>query len=447
MKSKYSNSEFSKRHIGSNQDQVKAMLKEIGYDSMDEFIEETIPNQIRFKGNLNVGDSVDEYELIHSLKMIASKNKPFKSYIGTGYYNTITPNVILRNIFENPGWYTAYTPYQAEISQGRLEALLNFQTMVMDMTGMEIANASLLDEATAAGEAMVMMSRENPNRNIFYADQNCHPQTIELLRTRSEPVGINLVVCKIEDFDFNDDVIGALIQYPSSDGKIFSFDDICQNAHSKKSLIAVATDLLALALIPSPGEIGADIAIGSSQRFGVPVGFGGPHAAFISAKERFKRKMPGRMIGVSVDSKGNRALRMALQTREQHIRRAKATSNICTAQVLLSVMASMYAVYHGRDGIISIANNIHEKTSLLASSLAKSGFKIVHSQFFDTIRIELEKSQSELIKKEALKNYINLRYLTIMILVFRLMKLSMIMIYLIYCLRSTQKLLIRLIIV
>ena len=410
MKSKYSNSEFSKRHIGSNQDQVKAMLKEIGYDSMDEFIEETIPNQIRFKGNLNVGDSVDEYELIHSLKMIASKNKPFKSYIGTGYYNTITPNVILRNIFENPGWYTAYTPYQAEISQGRLEALLNFQTMVMDMTGMEIANASLLDEATAAGEAMVMMSRENPNRNIFYADQNCHPQTIELLRTRSEPVGINLVVCKIEDFDFNDDVIGALIQYPSSDGKIFSFDDICQNAHSKKSLIAVATDLLALALIPSPGEIGADIAIGSSQRFGVPVGFGGPHAAFISAKERFKRKMPGRMIGVSVDSKGNRALRMALQTREQHIRRAKATSNICTAQVLLSVMASMYAVYHGRDGIISIANNIHEKTSLLASSLAKSGFKIVHSQFFDTIRIELEKSQSELIKKEALKNYINLRY-------------------------------------
>ena len=215
--------------------------------------------------------------------------------------------------------------------------------MVMDMTGMEIANASLLDEATAAGEAMVMMSRENPNRNIFYADQNCHPQTIELLRTRSEPIGINLVVCKIEDFDFNDDVIGALIQYPSSDGKIFSFDDICQNAHSKKSLIAVATDLLALALIPSPGEIGADIAIGSSQRFGVPVGFGGPHAAFISAKERFKRKMPGRMIGVSVDSKGNRALRMALQTREQHIRRAKATSNICTAQVLLSVMASMYA--------------------------------------------------------------------------------------------------------
>ena len=315
MKSKYSNSEFSKRHIGSNQDQIKAMLKEIGYDSMDEFIEETIPNQIRFKGNLNVGDSVDEYELIHSLKMIASKNKPFKSYIGTGYYSTITPNVILRNIFENPGWYTAYTPYQAEISQGRLEALLNFQTMVIDMTGMEIANASLLDEATAAGEAMVMMSRENPNRNIFYADQNCHPQTIELLRTRSEPVGINLVVCKIEDFDFNDDVIGALIQYPSSDGKIFAFADICQNAHSKKSLIAVATDLLALALIPSPGEIGADIAIGSSQRFGVPVGFGGPHAAFISAKERFKRKMPGRMIGVSVDSKGNRALRMALQTR------------------------------------------------------------------------------------------------------------------------------------
>ena len=410
MKSKDHSTSFANRHIGPNNDEINEMLNEIGYDNIDQFLSKAIPSSIAFKGQLNVGEGLSEDELLVQLKKLASKNIPFKSYIGMGYYNTITPSVILRNIFENPGWYTAYTPYQAEISQGRLEALLNFQTMIIDMTGLDIANASLLDEATAASEAMAMMSRENHKRNKFFIDENCHPQTIELLKTRSEPIGIKLVLTNLNNVNFDDDSIGILIQYPSTDGKVFAFNDLCETAHKYGALVAVASDLLALALIPSPGDIGADIAIGNSQRFGVPVGFGGPHAAFISAKEKFKRKMPGRMIGVSVDTDGNPALRMALQTREQHIRRANATSNICTAQVLLSVMASMYAVYHGKNGIKAIASNVNQKTRILANSLSESGYNIVHDQFFDTIRVSVDNNQKSKIKKSAENELINFRY-------------------------------------
>ena len=334
----------------------------------------------------------------------------FRSYIGNGYYGTITPTVIQRNILENPGWYTAYTPYQAEIAQGRLEALLNFQTMVTDMTGLPIANASLLDEATAAAEAMVMMLRSTKNKNTMLVADNCHPQTIDVIKTRAEPIGVKINIMPINEFEFSNDIFGVLLQYPATDGQVFIFDEICNKAHAAGALVSVATDLLSLAILPSPGEIGADIAIGNSQRFGVPIGYGGPHAAFISCSEKFKRKMPGRIIGVSVDQNGNKALRMALQTREQHIRRDRATSNICTAQVLLAVMAGMYAVYHGQKGIKQIAEKIHNNTNLLASSLKNKGYKILHEEFFDTIRISLENFSLDKIKERAEDLRINLRY-------------------------------------
>jgi len=332
---------FSSRHIGlSTKDQVH-MLAELGFDSIDELIAKTLPDSIRTNSKLNIGSGITEFTLLKTLKRIASKNKVYRSYIGMGYYGTITPPVIQRNILENPGWYTAYTPYQAEISQGRLEALLNFQTMVTDLTGMHIANASLLDEATAAAEAMLILFRssQNAKRTRFLVADDCHPQTIDVLKTRAKPIGIKIKIQPADQFEFNNDVFGILIQYPTTDGKVFDFSDLCENAHDQGILVAVATDLLSLAILPSPGELGADVAVGNSQRFGVPLGFGGPHAAFIAAKEELKRKMPGRIIGVSIDSNGNRALRMALQTREQHIRRDRATSNICTAQVLLAVMA------------------------------------------------------------------------------------------------------------
>ena len=401
---------FSLRHIGPRKSEINEMLEELGLKNIDELIEKTIPESIHIKSELNIGNGLDEFSLLKKIKSIASKNKVARSYIGTGYYGTITPPVIQRNILENPGWYTAYTPYQAEISQGRLEALLNYQTMVTEMTGLNISNASLLDESTAAAEAMVMMFRSTKDRNQFLVASDCHPQTIDVLKTRSEPIGVELIIKPLDEFNFTDKIFGVLIQYPSTDGKVFDFEDLCKQAHDNGSLVAVATDLMALALIPTPGEIGADIAVGNSQRFGVPMGFGGPHAAFISAKENFKRKMPGRIIGESVDSNGNRALRMALQTREQHIRRDKATSNICTAQVLLAVMAGMYSIYHGPIGIKAIANRIHEKTKILANSLKSSGYKIVYEQFFDTIRISLRNNSVNEIVKAAESNNLNFRY-------------------------------------
>jgi len=401
---------FSLRHIGPRKSEINEMLEELGLKNIDELIEKTIPESIHIKSELNIGNGLDEFSLLKKIKSIASKNKVARSYIGTGYYGTITPPVIQRNILENPGWYTAYTPYQAEISQGRLEALLNYQTMVTEMTGLNISNASLLDESTAAAEAMVMMFRSTKDRNQFLVASDCHPQTIDVLKTRSEPIGVELIIKPLNEFNFTDKIFGVLIQYPSTDGKVFDFEDLCKQAHDNGSLVAVATDLMALALIPTPGEIGADIAVGNSQRFGVPMGFGGPHAAFISAKENFKRKMPGRIIGESIDSNGNRALRMALQTREQHIRRDKATSNICTAQVLLAVIAGMYSIYHGPIGIKAIANRIHDKTKILANSLKSSGYKIVYEQFFDTIRISLRNNSVNEIVKAAESNNLNFRY-------------------------------------
>ena len=403
-------SNFSKRHIGPTTKEINEMLNELGLNSTDELIERSVPGSIRDTSDLGIGKGLNEFSYLNAIKVLAKKNKVFRSYIGNGYYGTITPTVIQRNILENPGWYTAYTPYQAEIAQGRLEALLNFQTMVTDMTGLPIANASLLDEATAAAEAMVMMLRSTKDKNTMLVADNCHPQTIDVIKTRAEPIGVKINIMPINEFEFSNDIFGVLLQYPATDGQVFIFDEICNKAHAAGALVSVATDLLSLAILPSPGEIGADIAIGNSQRFGVPIGYGGPHAAFISCSEKFKRKMPGRIIGVSVDQNGNKALRMALQTREQHIRRDRATSNICTAQVLLAVMAGMYAVYHGQKGIKQIAEKIHNNTNLLASSLKNKGYKILHKEFFDTIRISLENFSLDKIKERAEALRINLRY-------------------------------------
>ena len=404
------NSNFSKRHIGPTSIEVDEMLNELGLNSINELIEKTVPESIKDTSDLGIGAGLDEFSYLNKIKILAKKNKVFRSYIGNGYYGTITPTVIQRNILENPGWYTAYTPYQAEIAQGRLEALLNYQTMVTDMTGLPIANASLLDEATAAAEAMVMMLRSSNDKNTLLVADNCNPQTIDVIKTRAEPIGVEINIKPINEFEFSNDIFGILLQYPATDGQVFSFTDICNRAHESGALVSVATDLLSLAILPSPGEIGADIAIGNSQRFGVPMGYGGPHAAFISCSEKFKRKMPGRIIGVSIDQNGNKALRMALQTREQHIRRDRATSNICTAQVLLAVMAGMYAVYHGQEGIKKIAEDIYNKTNLLASSLKNKGHKIVHDQFFDTLRICLKNSSFDEIKQKAESLKINFRY-------------------------------------
>ena len=403
-------SNFSKRHIGPTTKEINEMLNELGLNSTDELIERSVPGSIRDTSDLGIGKGLNEFSFLNAIKVLAKKNKVFRSYIGNGYYGTITPTVIQRNILENPGWYTAYTPYQAEIAQGRLEALLNFQTMVTDMTGLPIANASLLDEATAAAEAMVMMLRSTKDKNTMLVADNCHPQTIDVIKTRAEPIGVKINIMPINEFEFSNDIFGVLLQYPATDGQVFIFDEICNKAHAAGALVSVATDLLSLAILPSPGEIGADIAIGNSQRFGVPIGYGGPHAAFISCSEKFKRKMPGRIIGVSVDQNGNKALRMALQTREQHIRRDRATSNICTAQVLLAVMAGMYAVYHGQKGIKQIAEKIHNNTNMLASSLKNKGYKILHKEFFDTIRISLENFSLDKIKERAEALRINFRY-------------------------------------
>jgi glycine dehydrogenase len=411
---------FTRRHIGPDVTELEEMLKVIGTHSLDSLIEETIPPSIRIKKPLNLPKPVSEYRFLEDLRKISQKNKVFKSYIGLGYYDSVTPSVIKRNILENPGWYTQYTPYQAEVSQGRLEALLNFQTMVTDLTKMDVANASLLDEGTAAAEAMTMLARikskdyQDSNANLFFVSEKCFPQTIEVLKTRADPLGIELTIGDHLGFEFNDRVFGAIVQYPNGDGDILDYSDFIQNAHDAGALVAVASDLLSLTLLTPPGEFGADVVIGSSQRFGVPIGYGGPHAAYFATRAEFKRQVPGRIIGVSIDSHGNIAYRMALQTREQHIRREKATSNICTSESLLAIMASMYAVYHGPNGLRAIAERIHTLAEILERELNKLGFKQDNSYYFDTLKIDLgERSRDKLEKIRFLSNdeQINFRYI------------------------------------
>ena len=405
---------FVNRHNGPRENDVKLMLSKIGAKSVDELIDQTIPAAIRLKAPLNLPKGMTEYNYLKYLRGVASKNKVFKTYIGLGYHNTIIPSVVQRNVLENPGWYTAYTPYQAEIAQGRLEALLNFQTMIMDLTGMEIANASLLDEATAAAEAMAMLfsnrSREQVKNGVnkFFVSNECFPQTIDLLKTRSTPMGIELVIGDFKTATLDNTIYGALLQYPSIDGKIYDYADFVKKAKSNGMAIAVAADVLSLVLLTPPGEWGADVVIGNTQRFGVPMGYGGPHAAFFACREEYKRILPGRIIGVSVDAQGNPALRMALQTREQHIRRDKATSNICTAQALLAIMASMYAVYHGPAGIKGIAEAVHLSAIALANELKKLGLNIEEGIFFDTIKIN--GTDNTKIKQIAEAAQINFRY-------------------------------------
>ncbi len=383
---------FVKRHLGSSDAHIQAMLSELGLTSLDELSRIVVPENILTKTSSNFLPKKSEPETINRLQEFARMNSVFQSYIGMGYYGTIVPAVIKRNILENPGWYTSYTPYQAEISQGRLEALLNFQTMVSDLTGLPLANSSLLDEGTAAAEAMLMFfnATRDPNKKTFLVSSKSHPQTIDILKTRSEPLGIELIISDHSRFEFNESVFGALIQYPNTDGFIQDYSVLCDSAHENQSYVCVATDLLALTLLKSPGEMGADVAVGNAQRFGVPMGYGGPHAAFFSTTAEFKRKIPGRIIGVSQDAQGNPAFRMALQTREQHIRREKATSNICTAQVLLAIMSGMYAVYHGPEGLKKIAERVNYLSAKLAKSLEKAGYKVVHEYFFDTIRFKAD---------------------------------------------------------
>ena len=402
---------FVKRHIGINDSDLKKVLQTINVSSIDELINKTVPESIRLKKELNIPHSLSENRFIKELKVIAKKNKLFKTYIGLGYYDCITPAVIQRNIFENPGWYTSYTPYQAEISQGRLESLLNFQTLITDMTGMEIANASLLDEGTAAAEAMTMMFRlkdRSVKSNKIFVSDKCFPQTIDVLKTRAYPLEIEVVIDSIENFNHPEDYYGLILQYPEEDGSISNYENIIKLTHDKKCLVAFATDLMSLALLTPPGELGADIVFGSAQRFGVPLGYGGPHAGFFATKDEFKRQVPGRLIGVSVDSQGNKAYRMALQTREQHIRRDKANSNICTAQALLANMSAMYAVYHGQEGIKNISRNIHNLTVTLSNAIEELGYKQENKYFFDTIKISVD--NLEKIKQIALDNEINFRY-------------------------------------
>ena len=391
--------QFKDRHIGIDRNDQQAMLQQLGFASIEEMIKTTIPPAILSDQPLDLPAGITEQQALAELRSIADKNQVFQSYIGQGYYGTYTPNVILRNVLENPGWYTAYTPYQPEISQGRLEALLNFQTMVMDLTGMNMANASLLDEATAAAEAMGLCHRSSRSKsNRFFVDKNCFPQTIAVLQTRAPDLGIELVIDDPQSFVNEDqaDYFGVLLQYPNKEGAVIDHAELIAAAHSRKTLVVMAADILSLLLLKSPGDIGADIAVGCTQRFGVPLGFGGPHAAYIACKEAFKRSLPGRIVGVSKDSHGQPAYRLALQTREQHIRREKATSNICTAQALLAIMASCYAVYHGPQGLRNIALRVHHLTSLLACGLKQMGYQLKHQQFFDTITLVTQDQTTKL---------------------------------------------------
>ncbi|APP07851.1 aminomethyl-transferring glycine dehydrogenase [Vibrio harveyi] len=402
--------EFVARHNGPNKSDQQKMLEAINAVSLDALINETVPAQIRLEQPMSLAEAKSEADMLAAMRKFADQNQVKRTFIGQGYYNTFTPNVILRNVMENPGWYTAYTPYQPEISQGRLEALLNYQQMVMDLTGMEIANASLLDEATAAAEAMTLCKRAGKSKsNVFFVADDVHPQTIEVVKTRAKFIGFEVLVGSLESLP-EQDVFGALVQYPGTTGEVRDLTDIIAKAQANKTLVTVATDLLASALLKPAGEMGADVAIGSAQRFGVPMGYGGPHAAFMATRDKHKRTMPGRVIGVSIDTNGNQALRMAMQTREQHIRREKATSNICTAQALLANMASFYAVYHGAEGLCTIARRTHHMTAILAAGLTKGGFELAHNSFFDTITINTGAQTEELYAK-ALAADINLRKL------------------------------------
>jgi glycine dehydrogenase len=403
--------QFEHRHIAPNEQDTLAMLKTIGVDSVDELIDQTVPNNIRLKTPMNLPAAKSEFEYLNDLRFTASKNKVFKSYIGKGYYNVIVPGVIQRNILENPGWYTQYTPYQAEIAQGRLQALLNFQTMVLDLTGMQIANASLLDEGTAAAEAMFMQYslRKKTEAKSYFISEEVFPQTIDILKTRAQPYGIKLIIGNHQTVELTDDMFGALVQYPAGFGEVYNYKAFADDAHAKNIKLTVAADLMSLALLTPPGEWGADIVVGTTQRFGIPMGFGGPHAAFFATKEEYKRSMPGRIIGVTIDAHENYALRMALQTREQHIRRDKATSNICTAQALLAIMAGMYATYHGPKGIKSIADRIHGLAILLTRALAELGFEQLNDVYFDTIKFNVGVLVNP-IHSEALNNEMNFNY-------------------------------------
>ncbi len=402
---------FLNRHIGPRDEEVDLMLRKIGVDSLETLIKETIPENIRLSKDIQLDDEMSESDYLMHLKTISSKNKVFKTYIGLGYSRSYLPAVIQRNILENPGWYTAYTPYQAEIAQGRLEALLNFQTMISDLTGMELANASLLDEGTAAAEAMSLLfsvrsrAQKKSNAVKFYVTDDIFPQTLSLLKSRSNPLGIELVIDKIENINLDDTFFGAIVQYPSSSGNICDIEPFIQKCKSHDIKVAVASDILSLTLLKDPGGMGADVVVGSTQRFGIPLGYGGPHAGYFATKKEFKRNIPGRIIGVTVDTGGQRALRMALQTREQHIKRDRATSNICTAQVLLAVMAGMYAVYHGPEGLKEIGNKVHSHASSLSEALSKMGFKNLNETFFDTIRVEVKKQKIIKIAEEKEINF------------------------------------------
>jgi glycine dehydrogenase len=407
---------FARRHIGPSDADVQAMLDTLGYASLDALTDAAVPEAIRFRGQLQTGAALSEHEALRAISQLASENQTFRSYIGMGYHDTVTPAVIVRNILENPGWYTQYTPYQPEISQGRLEALLNYQTMITDLTGMDIANASLLDEGTAAAEAMTLMfNQQKKGRGLgLLVAADCHPQTLDVVRTRAQPLGIQVLVGDPETFDFAAHhegglaIFGCLLQYPGTDGRVADYRAFCQRAHAAGAMVTVCCDLLALCVLQPPGEFGADVAVGSAQRFGVPLGFGGPHAAFFATRDAFKRAMPGRLVGVSVDARGKPALRLALQTREQHIRRDKATSNICTAQVLLAIIASTYACYHGPDGLRAIALRVHHMTVVLAEALRRRGVQLRHERFFDTVRVEVGSRRVQVLEA-AEASRVNLR--------------------------------------
>jgi len=405
---------FQLRHIGPNSKDRATILKTIGLDSLDQLIYETIPDDIRLKNDLDLPAALSEYEYLKHIQQLSTKNSVFKTYIGLGYNEAIVPSVIQRNILENPGWYTAYTPYQAEIAQGRLEALLNYQTMVIDLTGMELANASLLDEGTAAAEAMALLfdvrDRAQKKANIckFFVSEEILPQTLSVLQTRATPIGIELVIGNHEEFDFSEEFFGAILQYPGKHGQVNNYKGFVENANANKIKVAVAADILSLVKLQAPGEFGADVVVGTTQRFGIPLGYGGPHAGYFATKEKYKRSIPGRIIGVTQDKDGGRALRMALQTREQHIKREKATSNICTAQVLLAVMAGMYAVFHGKEGLQYIANKVHQSAATLANALTDLGIEQTNTSFFDTITV---KAPTDKIRPIAEAAQINFNYI------------------------------------
>ncbi len=403
--------DFAPRHIGPRDEEIDQMLQTLGFSSLDELTDAAVPETIRMQGALNLPEPLGEAEMLAEMRALAGQNQVLRSLIGQGFYDTITPSVIQRNILENPGWYTQYTPYQPEISQGRLEALLNFQTMITDLTGMEIANASLLDEGTAAGEAMTMTHRLRPRKstaNVFFVSERCHPHVIAVVRTRAEPLGIEVIVGDHESYDFDQPTFGVLLQYPATDGEVFDYEGFIARGHEHGALAVVSADLLALTLLRPPGEFGADVVVGNSQRFGVPLGYGGPHAGYMATREAFKRQMPGRLIGVSRDAQGNPALRMALQTREQHIRRERATSNICTAQVLLAILASMYAVYHGPQGLKRIAQRVHLLAEALREGLKRLGYTLNTGAIFDTLKIAATPEQGERIAAAARARGINL---------------------------------------